>query len=232
MNLTQEQKDRIAYTEELFLEFIETMASELYEDLDEDYELSEEEAYLADELLEHFVENYQHLTLKESATLAITGQRDPNQDLFEEFIEAALDESIGGAVAGVVHGIKNLLSKRKAKKAASAASGAQAAHDKVYDKAQAAKKAAKGSSGLAGTFKKAKAEKLAKRRDTAFDAANAAHGASKSASAAHTSGLKARASLKNRIDTGIAKAKEKVKAKVTAGAHKVAAAAGRVAGSL
>lgn len=232
MYLTEEQKAQIELTEEIFLEFIETMAEELYEGLDEDYELTEAEAIIAEEMMEHFVENFQHMSLKESAVMAITGQRDPNQDLFEEYIEAALDESIGGAVAGVVHGIKNLLSKRKASKAKKSAAGAQAAHDKVYDKMTAAKKAAKGSTGLMGTFKKAKADTLAKRRDAAFDKSQAAHSASGSASSAHKAGLKSRVGLKNRIDTGIAKAKEKVKTAVKAGANRVAGVAGRVAGSL
>lgn len=232
MHLTQEQKEAMELRQDIFLEFIETMAEELYEGLDEDYELTLEEEQIADEIMDYFVENYVSLSLKESAVLAITGQKDPNQDLYEEFIEAALDESIGGAVAGVVHGIKNLLSRRRATKAKKAASSAQASHDKVYDKAQAAKKAAKGSTGLAGTFKKAKADALAKRREKAFDTAQSTHAASGAAAAKHKEGLKARVGLKKRIDTGIQKAKERVKSAVSKGAHKVAGVAGRVAGSL
>jgi hypothetical protein len=232
MHLTEEQKAQIELTEEIFLEFIETMAAELYEGLDEDYELTEEEAIIAEEMMEHFVENFQHLSLKESATLAITGQEDPNQELFEEFIEAALDESVGGAVAGVVHGIKNMLSKRRANKAKKSVAGATKAHDKAWEKLTAAKKSAKGSTGIVGTFKKAKLAARQKKRDDAFSSQERAHAASGAASAAHKAGLKSRASLKKRIDTGIEKAKSKVKSAVSGAAHKVASVAGRVAGSL
>jgi hypothetical protein len=195
MHLTEEMKAQIELSEEIFLEFIETMANDLYEGLDEDYELTEEEAIIADEMMEHFVENFQHLSLKESATMAITGQQDPNQELFEEFIEAALDESVGGAVAGVVHGVKNMLSKRRANKAAKSSMGATKAHDKAWDQLTAAKKSAKGSTGIVGTFKKAKLAARQKKRDAAFASQERSHVAAGAAASAHKAGLKSRASL-------------------------------------
>lgn len=232
MHLTEEQKAKIELSEEIFLEFIETMATELYEGLDEEYELTEEDAYLASVMMEHFVENYEQLSLKESAVIALTGQEDPNQELFEEFIEMALDESIGGAVAGVVHGIKNLLSRRKAKKAAAASAGAKASANVIKAKAAKADKDAKGSKGLVGVFKQAKAAKLAARHDKSIDKSAAAQNASRAAGREHRSALKNRASLKKRIDTGIDNVKKKVTGAVKSGANKVASVAGRVAGSL
>jgi hypothetical protein len=182
--------------------------------------------------MDYFVEHYVQPTLKESAVMALTGAKDPNQELFEEFIELALDESIGGAVAGAVHGIKNMVSKFKAKRAASAAASAQKSHDKTYDKMTAAKKAAKGSSCLSGTFKQAKAASLEKRRNAAFDYTQAAHAKSQAAKASHVQSLKSRAGLKSRIDTGISNIKNKVKSAVKTGATRVAGVAGRVAGKL
>lgn len=229
MYLTEEE---IQQRQETFLEFIETMAEELYDGLDEEYEMTEEDAYIASIMMEHFIENYIQLTLKESATLALTGEEDPNQELFEEFIEMALDESIGGAIAGAVHGIKNLLSRRKAKKASGAAAGAKAKAGEIKGKMQKADKAAKGSKGLSGVFKQAKAAKLAARHEKSVEKQAAAQNAAKAASREHRAKLKDRASLKKRIDTGITNVKNKVTGAVKAGAHKVASAAGRVAGAL
>ena len=229
MFLTEEE---IQQRQDTFLEFVETMAEELYEGLDEDYEMTEEDAYYASIMMEHFVENYVQLSLKESAVLALTGQEDPNQELFEEYIEMALDESIGGVVAGAVHGIKNLLSRRKAKKAAAGAAGAKASANVIKGKMQKADKAAKGSKGLSGVFKQAKAAKLASRHEKSVEKSAAAQNAARAASKEHRSSLKARASLKSRIDTGVSNVKKKVVGAVKSGANKVAAAAGRVAGSL
>lgn len=228
MYLNEEQ---MSLREEQFMELMETMATELYE-ADEAYEMTEEDAYIASEIMEYFVEHYVQLSLKESAILTLTGEQDPNQELFEEIIELALDESIGGAIAGAVHGISNFLSGRRKASAAKAQSKAQSAHDKVYDKMTAAKKAAKGSTGLVGTFRKAKASALEKRRNAAFDYSQAAHAKSQAASAAHTQSLKKRVGLKKKIDTGISNIKNKVSGAVKRGAERAASAAGRVAGSL
>lgn len=228
MYLNEEQ---MAQREELFLDLMETIAEELYE-ADESYEMTEEDAYIASEIMDYFIENYVQLSLKESAILTLTGQEDPNQDLFEEIIDLALDESIGGAVAGAVHGISNFLSGRRKASAAKAQAKTSAAHSSVYDKMTAAKKAAKGSTGLVGTFRKAKAASLEKRRDAAFDASNRAYNKSKEMAAAHTQSLKKRVGLKQKIDTGISNIKNKVTGAVKRGAERVAGAAGRVAGSL
>ena len=228
MYLNEEQ---MAQREELVLELMETIAEELYESNPE-YEMTEEDAYIASEIMDYFIENYVQLSLKESAILTLTGQEDPNQDLFEEIIEMALDESIGGAVAGAVHGISNFLSGRRKASAAKAQAKTSAAHDKVYDKMRTAQKAAKGSTGLVGTFRKAKASSLEKRRNAARDVADVAYNKSKAMAAAHTQSLKKRVGLKQKIDTGISNIKNKVTGAVKRGAERVAGAAGRVAGSL
>jgi hypothetical protein len=222
MYLNEEQ---IAQREDLFLELMETIAEELYES-DPEYVMTEEDAYIASD----FIENYVQFSLKEAAIVALTSAEDPNQELFEEIIELALDESIGGAIAGAVHGISNFLSGARKNRAAAASASARKSHDAVYDKMSAAKKAAKGSTGLTGTFRKAKAASLEKRRTAAFDYANAAHAKSDAAKSAHTQSLKNRVGLKKRIDTGISNIKNKVTSAVKSGATRVAGAAGRVAG--
>jgi hypothetical protein len=226
MYLNEEQ---MAQREELFLELMETIAEELYESNPE-YEMTEEDAYIASEIMEHFIEHYVQLSLKESAILTLTGQEDPNQELFEEIVDLALDESIGGAIAGAVHGISNFLSGARKKRAASSAASAQKSHDATYDKMRAAQKAAKGSSGLVGTFRKAKAASLEKRRNAAFDYTQAAHAKANATKAAHVQGMKSRVGLKKRIDTGISNIKNKVSTAVKSGAERVAGAAGRAAG--
>ena len=228
MYLNEEQ---LALREEQFLDLMETMATELYE-ADEAYEMTEEDAYIASEIMDYFVEHYVQLSLKESAILTLTGEQDPNQELFEEIIELALDESIGGAIAGAVHGISNFLSGARKKRASSAAGKAQAAHDSTYDKMRAAQKAAKGSSGLVGTFRKSKAAALEKRRNAAFDYSQAAHDKAQATKAAHAQSLKKRVGLKQKIDTGISNIKNKVSGAVKRGAERAAGVAGRVAGSL
>ena len=229
MYLTEEQKNQ---REGLFFEFIEIMAQELYNEVNENYEISEEEAYLASLMMEHFVENYIFLSLKESAILALTGAEDPNLELYEEFIDLALDESLGGAVSGAVHGIRNLINKYRAKRAAGAAASTLKSHEKLYNKMRSAKKDAKKATGLSGTFKKAKAASLEKRRNVAFDKASSAYTASKDAQSKHIQGLQKRAELKRKIDTGVSNIKNKVKGAVKSGAERVASVAGRVAGSL
>lgn len=228
MYLTEEQ---IAKREDLFMEMVEIMVGDLYEHTDENYEMTELEEQVAEIMMEHFVENYKEISLREAAIVSMTGI-DPNHELYEEYVEMVLDESIGGVVAGAVHGLKNLFTKHRAAAAAKASSSAEKSHSAVYDKMRAAQKAAKGSTGLAGQFRKAKASALEKRRGEARSKADTAYNTAKSASAAHTAGLKSRVALKHKIDTGVANVKNKVSGAVKSGASRLATAAGRVAGSL
>jgi hypothetical protein len=223
MYLTEQQ---IIKREDLFMEMVDLLADELHEENCENYELTEDDAYIAEIMMSYFVENYKDYSLAEAANVSMTG-RDQNQQLIEEFMEMALDESVGGFVAGAVHGIKNMMSKRKADKAASASSSATQAHVKMHNKAKEAAKAAKGSSGFSGVFKKAKASQLAKRAEKTSARMDSAYKASQAASDAHKSGLKSRVGLKQKIDTGVSNIKKKIRS----GAERVTAAAGRVAGS-
>ena len=106
MYLTEAQK---LQSEDLFIALVEAVSTEHY-DMNEQYEMTEDDAYITSILMDYFVENYHHLTLKESAVQALTGV-DVNEALFDELIEFMLDESIGTFVAGAAHGIRNLLSK-------------------------------------------------------------------------------------------------------------------------
>ena len=223
MYLTEQQ---IIKREDLFMEMVELLADELHEEGCEQYELTEDDAYIAELMMSYFVENYRDYTLAEAANVSMTG-RDQNQELIEEFMEMALDESVGGFVAGAVHGIKNFMSKRKANKAASASTAATQAHIKTSIKAKDAKKAAKGATGFSGVFKKAKAGQLAKRAEKSSANMDNAYRASQAASDAHKAGLKSRVGLKQKIDTGVSNIKKKIRS----GAERVTAAAGRVAGS-
>jgi hypothetical protein len=223
MYLTEQQ---IIKREDMFMEMVDLLAEEFHEEGCEQYELTEDDAYIAEVMMSYFVENYKEHTLAEAANISMTGY-DPNQELVEEFMEMALDESLGGVVAGAVHGIKNFMSKRKAAKAASASTSATQAHVKMHNKAKEAAKAAKGSSGFSGVFKKAKASQLAKRAAKTSANMDSAYKASQAASDAHRSGLKSRAGLKNKINTGVSNIKKKIRS----GAERVTAAAGRVAGS-
>jgi quinol monooxygenase YgiN len=223
MYLTEQQ---IIKREDLFIEMVELLADELHEEGCEQYELTEDDAYIAELMMSYFVENYRDYTLAEAANVSMTGY-DQNQQLIEEFMEMALDESVGGFVAGAVHGIKNFMSKRKANKAASASTAATQAHIKTSIKAKDAKKAAKGATGFSGVFKKAKAGQLAKRAEKSSANMDNAYRASQAASDAHKAGLKSRIGLKQKIDAGVTNIKKKIRT----GAERVTAAAGRVAGS-
>lgn len=216
MYLTEQQ---ITNREDAFIELVEMIADDLYTEIDENYEMTQEDFDTANAMMEYFVENYTEPSLKESAQFAMMNL-DPNQELVEEFIEAVLDESIGGVVAGAVHGIKNMLSKFRAGRAEKQHGKSVAKQTALYGKMRTAQKSAKGTTGIIGAYKKGKADALEKRRNAAFDKQRAAYNKMQATKAAHQSGLKARVGLKTKIDT-----------KVSSAGQRVAGAAGRVAGS-
>jgi hypothetical protein len=215
MYLTEEQRSN---REELFIELMEMIAEDLYEESEADYEMTQEDMDTANAMMEYFVENFKELSLQESAAYAMSNI-DPNQELIEEFIEAVLDESIGGAVAGAVHGIRNLVSKYRAGSAQKNYAKASGKQFKLYDKMQAAKKSAKGSTGMVGAYRKAKAGAIEKRRTAAFQKMNAAHDKMRAAQQKHAAGVAKQAGLKNKIDTAVRSAGERL-----------AGAAGRLVG--
>jgi len=225
MFLTEQQ---IQSREDKFIEMVELLGNEMYESIDESYELTEEDAEVAIEMMDFFVENYKEYSLREAAMVSMTGE-DPNAELIEAYIEAVLDESIGGVVANVVHGIHNIFSKRKAKKAASAHAAAKSNSGTVKKKMQTAQKSASKATGLKGVFKQAKAGALEKRHGKAVDKEVAASNASSAASKSHRAGLKKTADLKHKIDTKVTDVKNKVKGAFKSGTERLASAAGRAA---
>lgn len=226
MFLTEQQ---IQSREEKFIELLDLMGEELYESIDESYELTEEDQEVAAIMMEYFVENYKDYSLREAAMVSLTGV-DPNAELVESFINLALDESIGQVVANVVHGVHNWLTKHNEKNAAAAHAAAKKHQEGRKAKMVAAQKATKGTTGMKAIFKKNKAETAEKKHDKAVDRTVAASNKHAAAKKEHEASVKKHTDLKNKIDSHIAKAKEKIKSSVKSGAERVVAAAGRAAG--
>lgn len=238
MYLTEEQK---LYSEDLFMSLVEAVADEYY-DMNEEYEMTDEDAYITSIFMEHFIENYKHLTLKESAYQALTGV-DANEALYEEMITMMLDESLGSFVAGAAHGYRNYIAKRKNIKAGKAASSAMdkqksistkksSAAIKFTGKKYSAKNTKVKASGLKGTYQQSKLDTLISKHKAAqelTDHLQAHQRNTKTALDAHHEHTK---DLAKKIDSHISALKDKIKTKVTSGAHKLASVAGRVAGSI
>ncbi len=231
MYLTEQQiQDRT----ELFFELIADLTEELYE-VSEDHEPTEEELYITSILMDHFIEEMKVPSLNEAVKWAVTGN-DPNQELYDELIDALLDESVGSMVAGAVHGVQGAVAKvGKAlaqRKAASLKQKASVAKQKAGMAAKAAKQTSK-APGIVGALKsgfaKAKAAKLAQKADVAGSKAGIA-ATNRNAAVNKVKAIQTRKSrLASKIDTGIQNIKSRVKSAVTSGAAKVGAAAGRLA---
>lgn len=202
------ESERINGTQDLFLETIIDVMGDMY-DMSGDYVMTEEDDYITSIIMDYFVEHYKQPTMRDSVTESLTGYN-INQELVNEIVEMMLDESIGTFVAGAAHGLNTMFSKHKANRAEKGLAGANKAHDKVYDKMRTAQKAAKTSTGLSGTFQKAKAGALEKRRATASDKRDTAYGASQAATGAHSVAQTKRSNLAHKIDTGVSNIKNKV----------------------
>ena len=61
----------VSRREELFVDLLETFVDDFYE-VDDDYELTEEDAYITSILMDYFVENYKQITLKEASVEVLT----------------------------------------------------------------------------------------------------------------------------------------------------------------
>ena len=205
MYLTEEE--RITGTQDLFLETIADVVSDIY-DLSGEYTMTEEDDFVTSIIMDYFVEHYKQPTMRDSVMESFTGVN-LNQALVEEIMEVILDESIGGFVAGAAHGLNTMFAKQKANVAGMKSASAAKSHDKVYDKMRSAQKAAKTSTGLSGVFHKAKAGALEKRRDTASVKRDAAYNAKQSAAGAHEIAQTKRSNLAHKIDTGISNFKNK-----------------------
>lgn len=231
MYITEEQKQQ---REDIFLEIIAELTEELY-DVSDDHEASEEDLYMTSLIMEHFVENLKVPTLNESIYWATSGI-DPNQELYEDIVEALLDEGIGSMVAGAVHGISgmaaNIGKKMAQRRAASLKQKAGVAKEKATAAAKQAKASAKGT-GIIGAvkagFHQAKAQKLAQKAQAATTKASVA-ATNRDAAANKAKAVQTRRSrLASKIDTGISNIKSRVKSAITGGAAKLGAAAGRMA---
>ena len=217
MILTEEQ---IQLREDLFLEILEEVANEHY-DLAEDYEMTEDDAYIASIMLEYFIENYKQPTLKEAAYMSLSGT-DINEELLDEMLEMMLDETVGSFVAGAVHGIRSASTKRKEDKAKSAS---QMAAKRLQAKQKASIKSAKTQKGLVGKIKAGYHQASVSKAQSRSVAADAAHS---NALDKNHAAQKKQKGLASKIDTGISNIKNKVKS----GVNRFASAVGRVAGSL
>ncbi len=229
MYLTEQQ---IEQREDMFFQMAEEFTELMY-DVPEDYQMTEEDAYISSIILDYFVENYVQPSLKESATMALT-DTDINDALYEEIYDALMDESIGSFVAGAVHGLKNMWTKGKAKLAQSSTNRAAATSS---DLAKKSKAAAKTSSAFKGTgisgavksgFYKAKADKLSAKSAAAKLAHSQAQTNRNAAQSAHKSSVAKRTKLATKIDTGIANVKNKVKDTIHRGAGRLGSFIGRI----
>jgi hypothetical protein len=235
MDLTEQQ---ITLREDVFINFLETIAEELY-DFSEDYEMTEEDAYVASIMMEHFIQNYKQPTLNDAVMESVTGY-DINEDLFMEIIEAMMDETIGGFVAGAAHGIRNIVSKFRAKSqqntAAKALKTRAATNQKYQGAVKAMKTSATNSSGISGAIKagfhKAKVTGLQQRhRDDSITASKTAANRNL-AKNIHRSNVRGTKNLANKIDTGITNIKNRVTGAIKTGASRFGSAVGKVAGAL
>lgn len=80
--------------------------------IDENYEMTEEDAYITSIIVDYFQENFKFPTLEESVVESVTGVN-INHNLYYDLADVLMDESIGTFVAGAAHGISNYLAKRK-----------------------------------------------------------------------------------------------------------------------
>ena len=235
MYLTEAQKTQ---SEDLFIALVESISNDHY-DMDESYEMTEEDAYMTSILMDYFVENYKHLTLKESAYQALTGV-DINEDLFNEVIELMLDESIGTFVAGAAHGIRNLLSKGALNKSNTKLNSARKSAERAGNVAlQAKDNYVKINSNrtspvgrIKASFSKAKMDKTKEKSDTALAQRKSAFDDKISTLNTHNANVANTAGLANKIDTGITNVKNKISGAINTGAHKLGSVAGRVAGAI
>jgi hypothetical protein len=223
--------------EEIFLNFLDTIIEEIY-DMNEEYEMTDDDAYIASIIMDYFVDNYKMPSVNEAVYESVTG-RDINEELYDEIIDIILDESVGSFVAGAAHGIRNFISKVRYKRsqnvAKNAAKAASATNQKTQQATKAAKMSAKTDSGITGALKggfhAAKVAKLQDRAKKARSVAGRAATEREYRKSINKSNVASSKRLANKIDTGINNVKQKVKNTVQQGASKFGSAIGRVAGA-
>lgn len=233
--------------QEIFLHILDDFINENYE-VDEDYQMTEEDAYITSILLDYFEENYKFPTIEESTLEAITGY-DTNTKLYEELQYALMDESIGTFVAGAAHGVRNAISAIQRNRAISAKHVAKAEHDRqltnpgtkkkpIYkaDVAQKQHDKTNFDSGIVGNLKKGfsqgKIDKAREKATKAKQVMDAAETKRKSLQAKHSNNVAKTGALANKIDTGISNVKNRVKQAISTGASRVGGILGRAVGRI
>jgi predicted nucleic-acid-binding protein len=232
MILTEQE---ISQREEDLLGLIEAIAEDM-EPLAEDYEMTEEDAYIASIVMEHFVEHYKQPSLREATVMSLMGF-DINDELYEEVIDMLLDESIGTFVAGAAHGIRNAISKFSASRAASSAKKAKMQKAAITTKYKTASKALKKSptsdtvmGGARSGFQQSKVAGMGDRAQKASDKAAQTLSKQRSTQGKYQANVQKSTNLANKIDTGVTNVKNKVTGAVKSGARKFGSALGKIAG--
>jgi len=244
INLTEEQ---ISDREELFFTILNDFIDENYE-VDQDYIMTEEDAYIVSLVLEYFEENFRYPTLQESALEEITGY-DINTPLYEEMMYIMLDETVGTFVAGAAHGIKNFLAKRSMNKAVANKDkakknfsshitnpGAKAKPKFKADAAQVKHDTTDYGKGILGDVKKSfnqgKIDGSKQRALKAQEAMKAAERKRKSAVGKYEHGVAKSKNLANKIDTGISNIKNRTKQAINTGAARISGILGKAVGAM
>lgn len=232
MQLTEEQ---LQERDELILTILDDFITEHYE-VDDDYVMTEEDAYITSIIVEHFNQSFKFPTLDEAALEDITG-RDVNIELYEELADVLLDESVGTFVAGAAHGIRNALSayrKNSANRSKTKSVVADTdAKKRLKDFKSGAKPATPGVLGAAKAgFQAQKGAVIQKRSDSARAARVSAETKRKSMAGKHQSNMDKTKQLGNKIDAGIQNIKNKTKQAITTGAARIGGFFGKAAGAL
>jgi hypothetical protein len=223
---------------DLLFSLLEDYIDENY-NVPENYEMTNEEAYILSIIIEYFEENYKTPTLEESLLEDITGY-DINSELYEEILDILMDESVGTFVAGAAHGIRNYLSKRNmdsaTKKQQVAKMKKGVAINTAKNANKAAKEAGKNADGFLGNVKSHYLKGIATAKDTKAGNAMAKYSQAekqrKSAAGKHQYNTKQSKDLANRIDTGISNVKNRVKTALNTGAAKVSGIMGKAIGMI
>lgn len=220
-----------------FLAILESFIDDNYE-VDEDYEMTEENLSMVLSLKEYFNESFKVPSASDMILEDITSY-DTNSSFYYELNSIMMDESIGKAVAGAMYHIKPLVSKLKADAARRAFQKASQEHERMktvqtQKTSQAPDKSA---------FQRAKEARIGKRVAAAGEARAKALSTQRAAIAKQGNIEGRKTAMGNKIDTAIQQKKEniikragelkdKAKNAIRAGKDKVAGFFGDIAGRL
>jgi len=234
-NLTEQ---KILYREAAFFDLIENLIPDYY-NIPDDYEMTEEDAYITSIILDHFIENYKQLNISEELYLE-KYDIDINQPLYDEVVSFILDESIGKFVAGAYHALKRVKDKAKyefSKGYAASLKNRESAAKKAMASAKTQQTKAASATGVKGEFKKGLTQARAEKATRKFEKLQAAHGSARATRDMLKNPLKAskskqdadKAKLASKIDTGITNIKKKATDKIKSGVNRLGSAIGRFA---